>query len=84
MCGISGFLDTRLSLDEKKGVLTKMMSAIAHRGPDDFGSFVDDDVALGFRRLSIIDVAAGHQPLCNEDASLWLTAIALLRIRTAR
>ncbi|MBT9134713.1 MAG: Asparagine synthetase (glutamine-hydrolyzing) 1 [Firmicutes bacterium] len=73
MCGISGFLDTRLSLDEKKGVLTKMMSAIAHRGPDDFGSFVDDDVALGFRRLSIIDVAAGHQPLCNEDASLWLT-----------
>ncbi|MBT9177452.1 MAG: Asparagine synthetase (glutamine-hydrolyzing) 1 [Firmicutes bacterium] len=73
MCGISGFLNTRLSLDEKKGVLTKMMSAIAHRGPDDFGSFVDEDVAIGFRRLSIIDVAAGHQPLCNEDATLWLT-----------
>lgn len=73
MCGIAGFLDTRLGIEEKKGVLAKMMTTIAHRGPDDAGSYVDEDVALGFRRLSIIDVAAGHQPLCNEEGTLWLT-----------
>ena len=49
-----------------------MSDALVHRGPDDAGYFVDDTVALGFRRLSIIDVAGGHQPLGNEDQTIQL------------
>lgn len=73
MCGIAGFLDKRLGKDEKNSIVSKMMSTIVHRGPDDSGVYTDEHVALGFRRLSIIDLAAGHQPLCNEDGTLWLT-----------
>ena len=54
------------------GVLEKMMDRIAHRGPDSAGKFVDEDIALGFRRLSIIDLAEGNQPMFNEDKSLVL------------
>jgi asparagine synthase (glutamine-hydrolysing) len=50
-----------------------MLSAIVHRGPDDEGQFVDGPVALGARRLSIIDVEGGHQPIPNEDRSVWAT-----------
>jgi asparagine synthase (glutamine-hydrolysing) len=49
-----------------------MRDVIAHRGPDDAGIFVDDQAALGHRRLSIVDLAAGHQPLANEDESVWI------------
>ncbi len=49
-----------------------MCAALAHRGPDDEGSFIGQGVGLGMRRLSIIDVASGHQPLCNEDGSVWI------------
>ena len=49
-----------------------MTDAIAHRGPDDYGYHVDDWAALGHRRLSIIDVAGGHQPMTNETRSLWI------------
>src|SRR4051794_16633958 len=50
-----------------------MNAAMFRRGPDDGGTYVDEEtgVALGARRLSIIDVAGGHQPLCNEDRSVW-------------
>src|SRR5262245_7085405 len=48
-----------------------MLRSLEHRGPDDEGSHLDGGLGFGTRRLSIIDVAAGHQPLCNEDGSVW-------------
>ena len=55
------------------GALERMRDVITHRGPDDEGIFVDGRVGLGHRRLSIVDVAAGHQPMTNEDGSLRIT-----------
>lgn len=69
MCGFSGFVD---SIQNKSKVLEKMMERIVHRGPDEKGEYLDSDVALGFRRLSIIGVSNGMQPLYNEDRSLVL------------
>src|SRR5712691_403246 len=72
MCGIAGF--ARAGADrEPAAVLENMTGALRHRGPDDFGYHVDSYAALGHRRLSIIDLAAGHQPMTNEDGSLWIT-----------
>ena len=48
-----------------------MMSRLVHRGPDDSGDYHDNNAALGFQRLAIIDLAGGHQPLSNEDGSIW-------------
>jgi asparagine synthase (glutamine-hydrolysing) len=70
MCGIAGFVGKAIS--EKLPVLKKMTDVIAHRGPDDEGFYCDEEAALGFRRLSIIDVAGGHQPMCNEDETIWI------------
>lgn len=67
MCGISGMFGR-----PDREVVGRMAAAMVHRGPDDDGFYVDQQVALGFRRLSIIDVAGGHQPLTNEDHSLML------------
>ncbi len=69
MCGFTGF--TNFIRDDGT-VLEKMMNRIVHRGPDSAGKYVDDDIALGFRRLSIIDLAEGDQPMFNEDRSLVL------------
>ena len=67
MCGFAGFVG---SVDNRDQVLTAMMDTIVHRGPDSEGKYVDEDVALGFRRLSIIDLSEdGDQPLYNEDRS---------------
>lgn len=65
MCGIIAFCDR--ALENKEEVLTNMMNAIKHRGPNSSGQYINDDVALGFRRLSIIDLHGGSQPLYNED-----------------
>lgn len=54
-------------------VLQRMVSRLRHRGPDDAGTYVDGAVGLGHARLSIIDVATGHQPMCNADGTVWLT-----------
>lgn len=70
MCGFVGFTN---KLNEATPVLQKMMDSIAHRGPDSEGKYIDADIALGFRRLSIIDLSQGSQPLFNEDGSLVLT-----------
>ena len=67
MCGIVGFVDARADMDE---ILQAMMDRIVHRGPDGEGRFVDGQVALGHRRLSIIDLEGGKQPMFNEDGSL--------------
>ena len=74
MCGISGIaLSSRSSRRIDPRVLELMRDVIKHRGPDDEGLFVDGRVGLGHRRLSIVDVAAGHQPMANEDGSLHIT-----------
>ncbi|MCQ2478563.1 MAG: asparagine synthetase B, partial [Clostridia bacterium] len=70
MCGFVGFTN-RISDDGT--VLEKMMDRIVHRGPDSAGKFIDENIAMGFRRLSIIDLAEGDQPMFNEDKSLVLT-----------
>ena len=69
MCGFVGFTNY---IKDDGTVLEKMMNRIIHRGPDSAGKFVDEDVALGFRRLSIIDLAEGDQPMFNEDKTLVL------------
>ncbi len=67
MCGFVGFSG---KLENKKEILNKMMGRIVHRGPDSEGEFISDDIALGFRRLSIIDLGGGSQPIYNEDGSV--------------
>lgn len=69
MCGFTGFTNF---INDDGTVLSKMMERIVHRGPDDKGMFVDSNIALGFRRLSIIDLKDGSQPMFNEDKSLVL------------
>ena len=66
MCGYVGFTNR---IDNADAVLGEMMNAIRHRGPDSDGRYIDDDIALGFRRLSIIDLKQGDQPIFNEDNS---------------
>jgi len=74
MCGINGIaLSSRSRRQLDVRVLERMRDVITHRGPDDEGIFVDGRVGLGHRRLSIVDVAAGHQPMTNEDGSLHIT-----------
>ena len=67
MCGFVGFSGR---LEKRQEILEKMMSRIIHRGPDSAGEFIGDDIALGFRRLSIIDLDGGAQPIYNEDKSV--------------
>jgi asparagine synthase (glutamine-hydrolysing) len=70
MCGLAGFLGGRLSGDERRATVVAMTDRIAHRGPDDTGQFFDDrdGLALGFRRLSIVDLSpAGHQPMVSAS-----------------
>ena len=70
MCGINGIAFSSKSKREiNRRVLANMRDVITHRGPDDFGEFIDENIGLGHRRLSIVDVAHGHQPMFNEDKS---------------
>jgi asparagine synthase (glutamine-hydrolysing) len=70
MCGIVGFIARSGAAD--RSVLERMNAAIVHRGPDDDGFFIDGSAALAMRRLSIIDVAGGKQPIHNEDRTKWI------------
>jgi asparagine synthase (glutamine-hydrolysing) len=70
MCGITGTVYLDKSRKIETSVLKRMTDTIYHRGPDDEGIYVINNVGLGFRRLSIIDLSAGHQPLANEDSSI--------------
>ncbi|HET7603911.1 MAG TPA: asparagine synthase (glutamine-hydrolyzing), partial [Gemmatimonadales bacterium] len=72
MCGIAGFAGLPLDGMEAEALLARMCGAIRHRGPDDEGHFVAPGVGLGMRRLSIIDVAGGQQPIGNEDGSVQI------------
>lgn len=70
MCGITGFVCAKHELEEAKKTLKAMADLIAHRGPDGEGFYVDGQAALGHRRLSIIDLEGGSQPMFNEDKNL--------------
>ncbi len=72
MCGICGKLDFDRNASVAPALLKSMADAIYHRGPDDEGYYVSGPVGLGFRRLSIIDLNTGHQPLSNEDGTVWI------------
>ena len=72
MCGIAGFV-TRTPVSSPDSLLARMTDIIHHRGPDGSGYYRDSFASLGHRRLSIIDVAGGHQPMSNEDGTLRIT-----------
>ncbi|HVQ37956.1 MAG TPA: asparagine synthase (glutamine-hydrolyzing) [Pyrinomonadaceae bacterium] len=75
MCGIAGLLFNKhddLLFDERASRLDTMVDALTHRGPDDHGALVDGPVAIGMRRLAIIDSEGGHQPITNEDGTVWV------------
>src|SRR6187455_290281 len=71
MCGIAGIMsrDGRPVTQEQ---IERMCSTLIHRGPDDGGTFVASGIGLGMRRLSIVDLSTGQQPLSNEDGSVWV------------
>src|SRR3954468_7068124 len=76
MCGIAGILALEGALAVDESTVSRMTDTLHHRGPDDAGTYVrpDQGVALGHRRLSIVDLSpAGHQPMCNEDGTVWIT-----------
>jgi asparagine synthase (glutamine-hydrolysing) len=70
MCGICGIHEYKTHKPVDQRVLADMLQVLHHRGPDDCGAFFDKDIALGMRRLSIIDLDGGKQPICNEDGSI--------------
>jgi asparagine synthase (glutamine-hydrolysing) len=72
MCGICGKLNFNRDAAVSPALVSAMADAIRHRGPDDEGLYVSGNIGLGFRRLSIIDLAGGHQPLSNEDGTVWI------------
>jgi len=72
MCGIYGVHDLSLGSMPGAALLSRMGKAVYHRGPDDEGKYLGSGVALGMRRLSIIDLSGGHQPIPNEDESIWV------------
>ena len=72
MCGIAGFVN-REGEPADRELLARMTATIAHRGPDGDGFYCEGPVGLGHRRLSIIDVGGGSQPMCNEDGTVWVT-----------
>ena len=67
MCGIVGFTGRK-----NRTLLRTMADTVVHRGPDDDGYYADGKINLGMRRLSIVDVEYGQQPICNEDESIWV------------
>jgi asparagine synthase (glutamine-hydrolysing) len=72
VCGICGKLNFDTQASVTPGLLKKMADTIQHRGPDDEGYYVSGPVGFGFRRLAIIDLNTGHQPICNEDGTVWI------------
>jgi len=72
MCGIAGILEFGREARASAAALREMCRVITHRGPDDEGFYTDGAVGIGMRRLSIVDVAGGHQPLSNEEGTLWI------------
>lgn len=72
MCAIAGILNLAEAPAPTEGALRRMLAMVRHRGPDQFGIYLTDQVALGNARLSIVDLSGGQQPITNEDESLWI------------
>lgn len=72
MCGICGIFNYASEQPIDLVTINKMCSVMTHRGPDDEGLYIDENIGLGMRRLSIIDLKTGHQPISNEDKSVWI------------
>src|ERR1700694_1132437 len=72
MCGIAGIVNSNRQIVLDPTIIHQMCETIVSRGPDEEGMYVKAGVGLGMRRLSIIDVAGGHQPVHNEDKSVWV------------
>ena len=72
MCGICGVLELEGGRRVSRGQVEAMAQKLVHRGPDDAGYYLNPPVALGFRRLSIVDLSGGHQPMSNEDGTVWI------------
>src|SRR6476646_5399380 len=72
MCGICGQFNFASNAPVDPEIIRRMAGSIAHRGPDDEGYFVSGPIGLGFRRLSIIDLAGGHQPMADPEQTVWV------------
>ncbi len=72
MCGIVGIANLNYAEPIQEKTLRQMLAMIRHRGPDQFGLFLDENIGLGSARLSIIDLSGGQQPIANEDETLWI------------
>src|SRR5579859_731311 len=72
MCGIAGKLKLGSKAPAEQEEIQEMLRMIQHRGPDEFGIYLDGPVGLGNARLSIIDLSGGQQPIGNEDGSMWI------------
>lgn len=72
MCGICGIYNMQSGEPVSRELIEQMSELIAHRGPDDRGVYLDDNLGFGFTRLSIIDLDGGHQPMCNETGEIWV------------
>ena len=72
MCGIAGILEFGRDARASATALREMCRVMAHRGPDDDGFYTDGGLGIGMRRLSIVDLKTGHQPISNEDGTLWI------------
>src|SRR5437867_4598312 len=72
MCGIAGYLNLDPDRPAEPGVVRSMADTLVHRGPDDEGIHVEGAVALGMRRRAVIDLQTGHQPIANEDGTIWV------------
>jgi len=73
MCGIAGIFNFGTQAPADRDALARATAAMVHRGPDDEGFYFDGPLALGNRRLSIVDLPGGHQPISNEDGTIWIT-----------
>ena len=72
MCGICGQFHFRTGKPVDRAVLGRMTASLTHRGPDDEGHYLSGSLGLGFRRLSIIDLGGGHQPMSDEEGRIWV------------
>src|SRR5262245_63988247 len=74
MCGIRGIaIPNNVERRIDQSVLLRMRDVLTHRGPDEADLYINDSVGLGHRRLSIVDLSGGKQPMTNEDGSVWIT-----------